>query len=108
MDAKLRANFINSVAGREKVPCPNCNALNNTDVKFCSYCGTSMENQAEIADVSYAPQEKESKANENDGFKESEKDTKILAEYKEPESAFAKGLPSWNIEPPQTWVRRKR
>lgn len=108
MNAKLRANFINSVAGREKVPCPNCNALNNADVKFCSCCGTLMGNQAESADVSSLPQEKETRAEKGDEVKEPGKGTKILAEYNEPESVFAKGLPSWNIEPPQTWVRRKR
>ena len=28
--------------------------------------------------------------------------------YEEPEYAFAKGLPNWNIEPPQVMVRRRK
>lgn len=42
MDAKSRANFINSVAGGQKIPCPNCNALNSDDAFFCTSCGTKL------------------------------------------------------------------
>lgn len=42
MDAKMRANFINSVAGGQKIPCPSCNTLNKADSRFCITCGTKL------------------------------------------------------------------
>ena len=42
MDAKSKANFINSVAGGQGIPCPNCNTLNEADSKFCIACGTPL------------------------------------------------------------------
>ena len=42
MDAKSKANFINSVAGGEKVPCPQCSALNDAGSKFCTVCGSPL------------------------------------------------------------------
>lgn len=42
MDAKSKANFINSVAGAQKIPCPNCNTLNDADSMFCAICGTKI------------------------------------------------------------------
>lgn len=42
MDAKSRANFINSVAGDQKVPCPKCNTLNDAKSRFCIICGTPI------------------------------------------------------------------
>lgn len=42
MDAKSKANFINSVAGAQKIPCPNCNSLNDADSMFCAICGTKI------------------------------------------------------------------
>lgn len=43
MDAKMRANFINSVAGGQKIPCPSCNTLNNADASFCITCGRPLK-----------------------------------------------------------------
>jgi len=43
MDAKSKANFINSVASGQKIPCPNCNSLNRPDSSFCTFCGTKLE-----------------------------------------------------------------
>lgn len=43
MDAKSKANFINSVASGQKIPCPNCNSLNRSDSSFCTFCGTKLE-----------------------------------------------------------------
>lgn len=37
MDAKMRADFVNSVASGQKVPCPVCNTLNDPDGSFL-YC----------------------------------------------------------------------
>lgn len=42
MNAKSKADFINAVAGGGKIPCPNCNALNDADSKFCITCGTKL------------------------------------------------------------------
>lgn len=42
MDAKSRANFINSVAAGQKIPCPNCNAANEPDARFCVICGAKL------------------------------------------------------------------
>ena len=39
MDAKSKANFINSVAAGTNVPCPKCGASNKADSKFCISCG---------------------------------------------------------------------
>lgn len=43
MDAKSRANFINSIGGGQKIPCPNCNTLNDADATFCVSCGTKLK-----------------------------------------------------------------
>lgn len=48
MDAKAKANFINSLNcdnNQPKKACPNCNALNDNDSKFCIECGTSLDKQ---------------------------------------------------------------
>ncbi len=42
MDAKSRANFINSIGTGRKIPCPNCDTLNDPDDLFCSNCGTKL------------------------------------------------------------------
>lgn len=42
MDAKSKANFINSVAGGQGIPCPKCNTLNEVDSRFCIACGTPL------------------------------------------------------------------
>jgi ribonuclease E len=47
MNAKMRANFINSVAEGQTVPCPNCNAANPVDAKFCGICGTPLKKAPE-------------------------------------------------------------
>ena len=106
MDPKLRANFINSVAGGEKVPCPKCDTLNDADAKFCAICGGSLVKKEEINEVPFAPVKKvEEKAAV---VKEPEKAAPVVEKFEEPESVFAEGLPSWDIEPPQVMVRRKR
>ena len=45
MDAKMRANFVNSVASGQKVPCPVCNTLNDPDGSFCIACGHSLKKE---------------------------------------------------------------
>lgn len=49
MDAKMRANFINSVAGAQKIPCPSCNTLNEPNSKFCIICGHPLKEAASAA-----------------------------------------------------------
>ena len=41
MNARSKADFINSVAGG-MIPCPNCQKLNEPDSKFCEACGTRL------------------------------------------------------------------
>jgi hypothetical protein len=45
MDAKMRADFVNSVASGQKVPCPVCNTLNDLDGSFCIACGHSLKKE---------------------------------------------------------------
>lgn len=95
MDAKSKANFINSVAGGQVIPCPVCGTQNIPDSRFCVSCGSDLSARpansapafAQVADSPAQPKE-------------------TTIKYKEPESVFADGLPSWDIVPPQVMVRR--
>lgn len=91
MDAKSRANFINSVAAGETIPCPTCNAANKPGAKFCLSCGTELK-----APAASAP-----------AFSSVEEAPAAAEKYSEPVSAFAEGLPTWDIVPPQVMVRRR-
>lgn len=96
MDAKIKANFINSVASGTNVPCPKCGVSNKSDSKFCISCG------AEIT----APKEAANNAPAFVPAKETVSPAKT-ARFVEPNNVFAQGLPDWNIEPPQVMVRRR-
>lgn len=107
MDAKSKANFINSVASGEEIVCPDCQTKNKMDSKFCIGCGKKLnEEKSKVdAEVAFAPISEEL---ETKPVKEIEEmPVKKNFKYVEPESVFAQGLPSWNIEPPQVMVRRK-
>lgn len=108
MDAKSRANFINSIASGQSVPCPKCNTLNEADSKFCASCGTPLGKKVENNNVPFAPVKKVEEVKKVVENKEPVEKAAPIQEYKEPESVFAEGLPAWNIEPPQVMVRRKR
>lgn len=167
MDARSKANFINSVAGGQGIPCPNCNTLNEADSRFCIACGTPLSSKkpenavpfaaaepvqepTPAAELSQEPafaeapsQEKEpvpaaepsqqpfptAEPSQQQPFAAAEpsrppvrprpvqsrtkqaeqpKPAAPTVKYVEPESVFAEGLPSWDIEPPQVVVRRKR
>lgn len=171
MDAKSKANFINSVAGGQGIPCPNCNTLNEADSRFCIACGTPLSQKKPENAVPFAAaepvqeptptsaaassqeptptpaaapsQEKEpvpaaepsqqpfptAEPSQQQPFAAAEpsrspvrprpvqsrtkqaeqpKSAASTEKYVEPESVFAEGLPSWDIEPPQVVVRRKR
>lgn len=126
MDAKAKADFINSVAGGQGIPCPKCNGLNKAGSNFCVYCGSPLGNKSEKNHSVDEPVK-----NEADVKKEhvSEKvlpvpetvidteetvtnnrkeKTESYEEYEESESIFAEGLPDWDMVPPQVVVRRKR
>lgn len=100
MDAKSKAEFINSVAAGEELECSKCGSRNKSDSKFCISCGAELvmlsENSKENAF---------SKVEDNSKAKPTERET---SNYIEPESVFAQGLPEWSIEPPQIMVRRHR
>ena len=122
MDTNSKANFINSVASGEQIPCLKCNALNRAAAKFCGFCGSSLQENVvvETKDEPFAPIKKDSKeapAKAAEESKEIGKPDKIevtrkiekpVGEIEESESVFAKGLPAWDIEPPQVVVRRKK
>lgn len=93
MDAKSKANFINSVASGTTVPCPKCGTNNKSDSKFCISCG------AEIT----VPHEEQ---NNTPAFEPAKESPVKAVKYVEPNNVFAQGLPSWSIEPPQVMVRR--
>lgn len=95
MDAKSRANFINSIASGANVPCPKCGASNKTDSKLCISCGAELSTPQTTTEnaPAFAP------------AKEAVAPAKT-SRYIEPSNVFAQGLPAWNIEPPQVMVRR--
>ncbi len=97
MDAKSKANFINSVASGQKVPCPQCNFLNDSGDTCCAACGTRLTKPAQPAAepapaVPAAPEAPVSPA----------------PVIEEDPGIFAKGMPEWDIVPPEVAVRRKR
>ena len=168
MNARSKADFINSVAGG-MIPCPNCQKLNEPDSKFCEACGTRLVKPEEpkpeatpafepvkkvepapafepVKKVepapAFEPVKKEEPAPAFEPVKKVEpapafepvkkvetapafepvkkvepapafepvKKTEIKRDvvYQEPESVFAKGLPDWDMVPPQVMVRRKK
>ena len=94
MDAKSKANFINSVATGSSIVCPECSAENKSDVSFCASCGAQLvkRKEAKISAPAFKPH--------------TEDVATATTKYVEPNSVFAEGLPSWNLEPPQVMVRR--
>ena len=99
MDAKSRANFINSVVSGTKdanIICPECETIHTPDCKFCIICG---------ADLSVPP-----KVQKDTPAFEPAKEVitpAVTVKYVEPNNVFAQGLPDWSIEPPQVMVRRR-
>ena len=85
MNAKMKAEFINSIAAGKTIPCPNCNAANPADRKNCEVCGTALGSKgAAFASV----------------------DEPVAAAVQEV-PVFAEGLPDWDTVPPQVMVRRR-
>lgn len=137
MDAKERASFINSVgnttentaknaaeniadntAGKK---CPKCGAENVEEAMFCASCGTPLHEESQKADMTepaFQSVQEEVQQPVQEAPKESvrqpvqeasqEKVQQPVQEVpQEPESAFAKGLPEWDMVPPQVMIRRK-
>ena len=138
MNARSKADFINSVAGG-MIPCPNCQKLNEPDSKFCEACGTRLlkpEEPKPAATPAFEPVKKAEPvvapafepvkkvepavAPAFEPVKKVEpavapalepvKNTEVRRKevYQEPKSVFAKGLPDWDMVPPQVMVRRKK
>lgn len=119
MDTKSKANFINSVATGQKLPCPNCNALNDAGDLFCFSCGTKLSN-SDNPNSTFAPASNSKsgvKIEGNDAARQvqSNPSTPIFQmiqpepeEISEEVSVFAEGLPDWDMVPPQVVVRRKK
>lgn len=94
MDAKSKAEFINSVASGKIIPCPKCGTSNNTGSKFCISCGEDLSSSNE-------------KKSNTPAFAPAKETPAKKYKYTEPDNLFAKGLPAWSIEPPQLPVRRR-
>lgn len=98
MNAKSKANFINSIASGEKTPCPNCGALNEAKSDFCSSCGKRFDDKG-------LGSSSDSATKSSAAFKKVSVD---IVDTDSEDSVFAKGLPSWDVVPPQIMVRRNR
>lgn len=96
MNAKSKADFINSVAQGKVIPCPECGASNDANgTGYCTNCGAKLT----------VPQEENKSASAFDRFSNAaETDVPV---YVEPNNVFAEGLPEWDIVPPQIMVRRR-
>lgn len=118
MDAKSRAKFINSVANGQKIPCPKCNTLNESESNFCISCGNELIQEIVKENDTYnaTKQKKDLPFNQVENIEQAkEKVNVLLSSVKKsenssesPKSVFAQGLPSWDIVPPQVMVRRKK
>ncbi|MCD7784754.1 MAG: zinc-ribbon domain-containing protein [Oscillospiraceae bacterium] len=115
MDAKTRANFINSVASGNVIPCPNCGAANKSDSKFCIQCGTKLgapapaqtDSPKPAAAPAFAPVAEASvPQNVAPAASVDIPAQNAQVRYVEEKSVFAEGLPEWDIVPPQVVVRR--
>ena len=55
MEANNRAQFINSVAQGQAVPCPACGAKNSPENRFCIVCGAKMAVEPAKKAPAFAP-----------------------------------------------------
>ena len=97
MGAKSRAEFINSVAQGQVVPCPVCGAQINPQNRFCLSCGAKMAAEPINKTPAFAP------APVDVG----QPPVSEQVQAQEEKSLFAEGLPSWDVVPPETMVRRR-
>lgn len=105
MEAKSRANFINSAATGQIKICPLCQSGNNPDAVFCSVCGGGLKetktNSGGTLPFTNVTEEIAATQEDIPYIKQS------IPDYHEPDNIFAKGLPEWSVEPPNLLVRRK-
>lgn len=85
MNAKMKADFINSVAAGKMIPCPKCDSANTPGSKCCAVCGASLVSKGVAFDSV------------------DEQVTETVQEV----PVFAEGLPDWDIVPPQIMVKRR-
>ncbi|MBL4935561.1 zinc ribbon domain-containing protein [Clostridium sp. YIM B02515] len=111
MNAKDRANFINSVQTDtiEKLICSACGAEITAGDKFCDNCGAEVviNNRELMEEKAPLNRVREPAVKAAEKVKSKIADTQRKT-YVEPINIFALGLPEWSIEPPQVVVRRKR
>ena len=108
MDAKSKANFINSVASNTVISCPSCGATNKSGSKFCTSCGVKLEeNHSAEPPASASQAAAEPSAPASQAAAEPSAPQTRHDRYVEPNTVFAQGLPGWSIEPPQIMVRRR-
>lgn len=127
MNVMDRVNFINSVASGEVVICPSCGAQNKSGDTFCLTCGERLaskkQNSGSASSSQTADKSQETGSLPASGevaFKQVEdipqkQGSKIplaqvaeIPQEPEPIAVFAQGLPEWNIEPPQVFVKRRK
>lgn len=127
MDVKTKANFINSVSSSQKIPCPICNSLNESDAMFCFSCGNKLLSSNDILQnarpISCPSCNERNEVGsvfcaacgakliiENNEISKRVLPNLTCTDVVESEeiSVFAQGLPPWNIVPPQVMVRRKK
>ena len=95
MDAKSKAEFINSVASGASIPCQKCGANNGPDSRYCVICGAELKRpQQEVEQVpAFEPAKEETVPKEMESVQSTD--------------VFAQGLPDWSVVPPQIMVRRR-
>ncbi len=93
MDPKSKANFINSVAAGQTVPCRTCGTPNRPSDVHCTACGAEL---GASAPAKSAP-----------AFASVTAASAAKAAVVEQAPVFADGLPAWDILPPQVMVRRR-
>lgn len=87
MQHRERLKYKGIIMIEKSLKCAKCGSINFKNAKFCAECGNPLE---ELLD------------NTNNN-----RIVKTRIEVFEEESVLAKGLPSWTIEPPASFVRRR-
>jgi hypothetical protein len=125
MDASEKANFINSVKqnfGESDIAeKPNAMTPANLDQittkpVFCAFCGSALKQESVFCKFCGAAVKKKNvDTSQTPGTIKTQVDNlvqpqvdKVAIPQAEELSAFAKGLPEWDIVPPQVMVRVRR
>ena len=129
MNAQDRVNFIKNIDNKEEksttLKCTKCGSMVGPQDKFCESCGAPLkefvameteEKEKPQVEVNKIETEKETETISDENItnldsapsKSQKREVVKEADYTEPSSAFALGLPSWSLEPPQVVVRKRR